>query len=54
MLGLRQGDLERRVRELGVLPPDAFEAHQGLNPTAIQAQLRKASARGGKGVLCAV
>lgn len=41
MLGLRLADLERRVRELGVLPADAFEAHRGLGPNTIRAQLRK-------------
>lgn len=46
MQRLRKGDLERRIRDLGSLPDEAFEKYRGLSLKRLQqelAQVRRGS-----------
>ena len=44
-LAAKKADLERRVRELGSLPADAFERYRGQALPALHALLAKAQAQ---------
>jgi hypothetical protein len=45
-LKLRRGDLERRIRDLGSLPAEAYgDAHRGKSPKQLQRALKQANER---------
>jgi structural maintenance of chromosome 3 (chondroitin sulfate proteoglycan 6) len=40
-LQAREGDLQRRIRDLGSLPADAFDKYKGKSTKALHKQLEK-------------